>query len=201
MAPFHSHNVFKETTNTQNVIVSIGLKQYVDNDIGSWALFGKRYCIDNDNSILHKRHWFMTVQNQRTIPTKEHTVHLDFFNPINLIYFWGFQKSKVKAVTLLLNDRIYFEGPLQALEFLKISSGFGHLEPVVMFFSQNRFNERPHGSINFSRINNVKLCIDTDQLDFKIHVVGLNMQKISFDKDSYSVDFVMKNALISRLPQ
>ena len=69
-----------------------------------------------------------------------------------------------------------YDGPIEPLEHLKLSKGYD-VEPVVMFFSHDMVGTSTKSSINFSRIDEARLIIETEQEGtFPFYMVGLNMQ-------------------------
>jgi hypothetical protein len=198
MAPFHESDLVRPSTPKHNVCVIVTLKQQpcdVDSTAG-WTLYGQRYFLSGPERTiaLGKPHEFVTTQNQRSRPGDalgRNAVHLRFNHPVDLIYFWGFDKAKVRNVALRLNGHDYYDGSLEALEHAKRARGFGDVEPAVMFFSQSRFDERPRGAIDFSRIDHAALYIVTDQAgDVPLHVVGLNRQPLMHKHDMYGVAYI-----------
>ena len=195
MAPFHESDLVRPSTPKHEVCVVVTLKREA-HSTAAWALYGKRYFLSGPERAiaLGKPHDFVTTQNQRSLPGDalgRNAVHLRFSHPVDLIYFWGFDKAKVRNVALRLNGHDYYNGSLEALEHAKHARGFGDVEPAVMFFSQSRFDEQPRGAINFSLIDHAALYIITDQAgDVPLHVVGLNRQPLCFKCDMYGVAYL-----------
>jgi hypothetical protein len=195
MAPFHESDLIRPSTPKHKVCVIVTMK-HTSHTSKDWALHGKRYFLSEPcrSRVLNHPHTSVTTQNQRSRPgdvTGHHVVKLRFKYLVDLIYFWGFDKSKVRNVTLRLSGQNYYDGSLEALEHIKRARGFGDVvEPVVMFFSQNRFDEKPGGAINFSCIENATLHIITDQTgDVPLHVVGLNRQPLRYERDMYGLNY------------
>ena len=54
-----------------------------------------------------------------------------------MLMFWGVDKATVASVSLQLNGSAFYDGPLAPLERVKEQRGLGHVEPVIVFFSQD----------------------------------------------------------------
>lgn len=158
-----------------------------DFDLGkiSVELYGNVYFLDTPGrKLLYlKSNDFVTIQNQfcgaETIGPGYNSFDLNFNHPVYLIYFWGFDKSKVTNVKLLLNGAAFYDGCLNALEYFKTCSGYGDAEPCMIFFSQDRIGEPVRSSVNFSRLDKAQLVITTSQTEeSRVYIVGLNMQPV-----------------------
>lgn len=107
----------------------------------------------------------------------ENRIPLGFVHPLYCMYFWGFDKTKVKRVQLVLDGNIYYDGTIEALERKKEMLGYGHLKPVMMFFTDTKVGSRSMSSLNFSRVEKVELVIDTEQQQgCDIWIIALNTQ-------------------------
>lgn len=201
MAPFHETNLMRPSTKHHDLYVIIRMGAVIGHDHPTYALYGNVYFLDKPARLrlLDAPHEFATIQNQSNhgdVSREEGgvtTVDLTYNHPLHLIYFWGFDKSKVRNVKLLLDNAAFYDGPIEALEHYKASrcAAPPHPDPTVIYFSRGRsFDEPCMGTINFSRIDRAKLVIESDQEDaFPVHVVGLNVQPMRYCHDMYGLVF------------
>jgi hypothetical protein len=185
LAPFYEHNMMplvalKHHEVKINVWMKEGFLTESTND--GIEIWGYKYYLDTEprTRIKQMPHEMCTIQNQYTgSETMKYGINkfrLNFNHPVHTIYFWGFDKNKVRNVTLTLNGIKFFEGSIEVLEHLKYNKGYS-FEPVAIFFSQDDFKDRCGGTINFSRIDNAQLIIETDEeIDTEIQIVALNFQ-------------------------
>lgn len=194
MAPFHRNNlVFAKPKNHDVQIMVYWTDAASDGGKAPEVeLYGHAFYLAEISKHVHE---FMTVQNQcvDTYTLKKGINVLDnrYFNhPLYLIYFWGFDKTKVKRVRYLINKQVYYDGSLAALEHLKTVYGFGHVVPTILFFSPDRLGQATSSSINFSRIDYAELEIETDQDDEPtVHLVGLNAHPLRYVCGMYGLAF------------
>lgn len=148
------------------------------------VLYGNVYYLDDpERKILYENSdEFITIQNQYTGSEKlkkgVNTIKLHYNHPVYMMYFWGFDKTKVKNVKLTLEGHSMYDGPIEPLEHHKNQRGLGHVEPTFIFFSPDKFNVPTGSSVNFSRMDYPRLMIETEEEDADIHIVGLNMQPL-----------------------
>lgn len=155
-----------------------------DSILNKIDLYGNIYYLDTpERKILFSNsEEFITIQNQYTGVEKlkkgVNKIVLNYNHPLYLMYFWGFDKTKVKNVQLTLNGCAMYDGPIEALEHHKQQRGLSHAEPTFIFFSPDAFNVPTGSSVNFSRIDRAHLVIETEEENADIHIVGLNMQPL-----------------------
>lgn len=197
MAPFHNTNlVFPSCKYHDMQIILEGVLTEICN-VNDTMIYAECYYLDNNkrNYINNITHSFPTYQNQTyyddCVVLKKgcNTFKLNFNHPVHSIYFWGFDKSKVKRVTLTLNDfsaytkppektsdTIYYDGALDPLEYYKQSRGIS-ADPVFIFFSDKDIGKRPTSTINFSRLDYPRLTIETEQDDEPMfYLNSINLQ-------------------------
>lgn len=188
MAPFYDHNMAYVSVAFHEYCVYVTLTDdfMADFDMGKvkMELYGNAYFLDVPGiKRLREAHEFVTIQNQfcgaETMRPGQNSFDLPFNHPVYLIYFWGFDKSKVTNVKLTLNGSTFYDGSLDALEYYKKCRGFGDAEPCIIFFSQDEFGEPVRSSVNFSRMDKAHLVLTTtDNEECKVYIVGLNMQPL-----------------------
>jgi hypothetical protein len=149
-------------------------------------LYGNVYFLDNKErkDLFMNPHSFITTQHQYTGVEKMICGHsaftLNYNHPVYMIYFWGFDKSKVKNIWLQLNGHDFYNGPPEPLEHYKLSRGYD-VEPMMIFFSQDDFNVPTKSTVNFSRIDRAQLIIKSEQYEpTDVHIIGLSLQPIRF---------------------
>ena len=166
MAPVHQNNLVMPSAQHHNFVVIV---EFVDSPV-EVSLYGKAYYLDNPDRapLFDNRHEFTTVQSIAIDCGKlrkgNNTIKLNYFNhPVYMLYFWGFDKSKVTNVRFEINECPIYDGPIEPLEHYKASRGHGHCAPLVIYFSEDKLNVLPRSSLNFSRIDRVVLNIETNQ--------------------------------------
>jgi hypothetical protein len=188
IAPFHANNLCMSTTINHHELC-IKIEVYDGIDMFNCKLYGNMYYLNKSNMYylnkkegLNDMYDFVTVQNQhcgmQQMNVGINSFKIHFNHPMYLIYFWGFDKKKVKNIKLTFMDKPYYDGPIEPLEHLKLSKGYD-IEPVVIFFSHDMVGAQTKSSINFSKIDESNLIIETTQQgEFPIYIVGLNMQVV-----------------------
>lgn len=184
MAPFYDHNMafVSATVHDYSVVVTLA-DTMSDVALENFELYGNTYHLDNAGTKkLHDYNDFFTLQNQFCIETMrvgENCFKLDFVSSGYLIYFWGFDKSKVTNVRLKIEGHTYFDGSLDSLEYFKMCQGYGSAEPCMIFFSQNDLDEPSGSTVDFSTAGIAHLLITTTQTaESRVYIVGISMQKM-----------------------
>lgn len=183
LAPFLDHILLPlNSLKYHSVKINIKLKnEFVKNNHGcKIQIWGYKYYLAEKQRIETEQleHNMITLQNQYTgleeMKKGRNVFRLNFNQPVCLIYFWGFNKDKIRNIRLLLNEHDYFSGTVNILEHLKHKKGYT-FDPVAIFFSHDDFTNRTQGTINFSRINNATLIIESDQEEpCNVKIVGIN---------------------------
>ena len=184
MAPLHANNLVFPSSIHHDLWIAVTFKQGFAVDIDAVELYANKYVVSESarERLFSEPHSFMTTQHQYIGPDRlekgVNRIKLHFNHPTYLIYFWGFDPSKVKNVRVLLdNDTVFYEGPIEALDHMKASRGLSHVRPTVLFFSDGPPGGPIDCSMNMSRIDNAYLEIDIDQEgSTPIHIVGLSSQ-------------------------
>lgn len=185
LAPLYNHNMIPPSLEHHEFKINIEYaKEYqYTNDV---EIYGNRYFLDNPErkNLFNNSHSYITIQHQYTGMEKMICGHtgfrLNFNHPVYLIYFWGFDKSKVKNITICLNGHNFYNGSAEALEHYKLSRGYD-VEPMMFFFSEDDFDKPTKCTVNFSRIDSAQLYILSDQKEeTNVHIVGLNLQPVRF---------------------
>lgn len=179
MAPLHEHNLVFPSMIHHELVVWVSMLTPCNP-----KLFGNKYYLETPDRqhLFSVSHEFATLQTfmfndfKNKITKGVNSFKLPFNHPTYMIYFWGFDKSKVTNVAFNLNGAPYYSGPIEPLEHQKALRGL-NVEPTFIFFSQDPFHKQIKSSINFSRIDSIELVITTDQeeeTDF--HVAAINLQ-------------------------
>jgi hypothetical protein len=72
-------------------------------------------------------------------------------------------------------------GLLVSVERKKASMGFSRVDPAIIFLSEDPPGTCTHCSVNFSRIDNPYLEIETEEEGtVPVYIVGLNMQPLRY---------------------
>lgn len=199
MAPFYNNNLVFPST--QHMLLKINIKFKENYDHSEVSIYANNYYLDTlDRRILYTDpHEFITIQNQGAYEHSKYKMkkginifRLNFNHPVYQIYFWGFDKTKVKNIKLELNKANFYNGPIEPLEHHKLELGLD-VEPVMIFFSQNKIDECLKSSINFSRIDYANLIIETEEEieeeEKEIYIIGLNMQPIRCSNMMYGLAY------------
>lgn len=153
-----------------------------------WELYGNQYFVPEAYSsrLRDMAHEHCSIQSQFTgteeLKPGKNSVRLHFNHPVHLLFFWGFDPTKVTRVALELNGKPYYDGSLAALENLKASRGLQNVAPSVLWFNQGPLNAPSKATINFSRVDHARLVLELadDAAPTHIQVVGLNLQPIRY---------------------
>lgn len=184
MAPFHETDLVFPSAKYHDLEIVVELEQ---DDADPIELYANRYYLNNDGRrrLSDSAHCFVTVQNQYRGPDKVvagvNRVRLNFNHPVHLIYFWTMQI--VRHVRLLLNEKVFFDGPVEVLVNFKAAKGFANVKPHIIFFNQGPITGHDvFGTVNFSCIDDPILEIETatDSTEGELHVVGLNLQPLRY---------------------
>lgn len=197
LAPFHDSNLVFPSCEWHEMVISIeGAFSELYNP-KDFQIYAECYYVDEQTKYRLKNtlQEFPTYQNityygdSHVLKKGINKFKLNFNHPVHSIYFWGFDKTKIKRITLTLNDYTcykntpeivyntdYYDGTLEPLEYSKKSRGIS-AEPVFIFFSDTTIYERPKSTINFSRLDCPILTIETEQEDEpEFYLNGINIQ-------------------------
>ena len=199
MAPFHKNNLAFPSTIDQDLMIKVTFKQGHGVDLGALELYANKYVVSESarERLFYEPHSFMITQHLYAGPdplnpgvNRIKLWHLR--HPTYLIYFWGFDPTKVKNVRVLLdNDTVFYDGSIEALDHMKASRGLSHVGPTVVFLSDSLPGEPIKGYVNMSCIENARLEIDTEQEEAtQIHVVGLACQPYQYVNGTAGTVFV-----------
>lgn len=203
MAPLYDHNLIQPSCQHHEFKIHVEYtKEYIDastdanaNHVENVKLYGNVYYleIDKRRQLFQTSHEFITIQHQWTGSEKMvcgHTAFkLNFNHPVYLLYFWGFDKSKVRNIKIVLNGQDFYNGSAEALEHYKSSRGYD-VEPMMFFFSQDDFDKPAKCTVNFSRIDSAQLIIQSDQHEATdVHIIGLNVQPVRFSSGMMGLAF------------
>jgi hypothetical protein len=208
MAPFHDSDMaVLMALQHHELNVHVSLHADYEHPCDGWELYANQYVLDVPaRRALHgKLQEHFTLQSQytgaETLKAGVNRFKLNFNHPIHLIYFWGFDATKVTRVALELNGGAVYDGCIEALHNLQRARGLdvwsaepakfaGHgpanVEPTVLFFNQAPLHLHSTATINFSRIDRAELVIETTEdvplsSDSRtVHIVALNTQPIRY---------------------
>lgn len=176
MAPFHDNNIGCTDLQEFKIIVTFH-KPYIQ----SAELYGNHYYHHRNRKLTYGFPEYFSIRNQyQSIGLWGNNMRLRFDDSVYMMYFWGFDKSKVIKITLRLNGHDYYDGPIEPIEHIKKSKGYD-CEPCMFFFSHNTYDKPMYSTINFSRIDYAALYIQTteeNQMDMTVHVVALSLTKV-----------------------
>jgi hypothetical protein len=181
LAPLHEHNVVFPSMEHHELVIWITFHIPDCNP----RLFANVYYLEEPDRkhLFSVPHEFATLQTFMMNDFKNKIIRganayiLPFNHPTYMIYFWGFDKSKVTNIALNLNGHPYYNGPIEPLEHQKALRGLAGVEPTFIFFSNDRFDEQLKSSVNFSRIDSIQLVITTDQEEeSEMCVAAINLQ-------------------------
>lgn len=190
MAPFHSNNLVFPSVEHHELQIYIEFHDSYDDLL---EIYGDMYFLETEDRkrLATVQHEFATIQSQYCGPEKiqkgTNCVRVNFNHPVYMIYFYGLDKSKINNIKLSFDTAVYYDGPVYPLEHRKLVCGFGQVEPLMIMFSTDEFNKVTRSTINFSRIDNAVLEIDTDESDTEVHVVGLNCQGVRYMNGMYGL--------------
>lgn len=187
LAPLHANNLVFPSAKYHDLRIYVQLQPsfFKENQGKDIELYGCQYIVSDRYKLQTDAHDFITVQNQYTgaevLKKGINRIKLNFNHPVYVIYFWGFEKDKVKKVRLLLNNAVFFEGSAAVLAHQKACRGFSHVDPMMLFLSEEDPGQPTKTTVNFSRIDNPILEIETEQEDeTPVYVVGLNLQPLRY---------------------
>ena len=189
MAPLHDMNLVSPSYQYHELVILIEGAVEVD-------FYAECYYIFNYQKTLQAVQEGVTYQNQfadqNVLKKGVNTFKLNFNHPMHCIYFWGFDKSKIKRVTLALNDysyykwpqegdtaaTVYYDGGIEPLEYYKDSKNI-KADPVFILFSDMKFDKKPKATINFSKLDYPILTIETHdnfEGEAPFYLNGINIQ-------------------------
>jgi hypothetical protein len=192
MAPFYDTNLIVPTLEYHEIIICIVFYEEQDKNIDI-NLYGNTYFlnIDNYKYIKNNGYEMITIQNQylgeKNLIKGINSLNLYFNHPMYLIYLWGFDKAKVKNIKIEFNKINYYDGSIEALQNFQYNKELQEMDPLIIYFSQEKVGTPTISSVNFSRIDTAKIIIDTDEENCDIYIVGLNMQVVKFCNEMYGL--------------
>jgi hypothetical protein len=194
MAPFHENNLIMPSAEYHKLTITIKFVESYDSQID---LFAKQYYLNTPQRVefFKQPHTFITYQNQCSHfnalnNSGTNIFALNYNHPVYLIYFWGFDKTKVTNIRVSFNNYDYYNGGIEELEYMKKCKGLEKVEPVIIFFSQENLYKQSRDTINFSRIDYAKLIISTTETEEKpVYIVGQNLQPIRYMSGMYGLAF------------
>lgn len=198
MAPFHDNNLVFPSSQWHRLVIMVQLQKdffdkHPDQSFNDFELYGHRYMVGDKTKLFDYGHEFITVQNQYSgaEPLKKgiNSIKLNYNHPVYLIYLWGFDKSKVQHVRLLLDGVTFLDASIADLEHQKACRGFAHVKPLMLFLSENDPGEHTKTTVNFSRIDQAILEIDTLEESAPMYGVGLNIQPLRYSQGMVGLVF------------
>ena len=173
LAPFHSHNLLSLVgLKDQPIRITVDFvgdssSSKSDSSIADAEIYGKMYFLSESprkeamsyDMGIAETQWGGDHPKGKYMSHTKH--HLQFDHPISMLFFWGIDKATIQSVCLALNGHVFYDGPIEPLERIKEERGLGHVEPIIMFFSQEGFQSPYQSTVNFSRIDSATMVIGT----------------------------------------
>lgn len=196
LAPLHKTNLSFPSAAYHDLVVVIYFHPAVPEDIKKSArLYGSTYYLEplRAKTLRDNIHHQMTFQSQftgaETLNPGTNTFRLNFNHPIYAIYFWGFDPRHITRVVVDLDGHTFYDGPIAPLEHIKATLA-PTLSPLAVFFTQDPIGTRTLSSINFSRVDNPKITIETSQESpTPFYLVGVNMQPYTYQSGMVGLRF------------
>lgn len=168
LAPFHSHNLLS-LVGLRDTPVVIQVEFLAAVAVAA-EIHGKMYFLSNGprkaamayEMGIAETQWGGDHPKPMSLPYTKH--RLSFDHPISMLIFWGIDKKTIEVVKLHLNGHAIYDGPIEPLERLKEERGLAHVEPLILFFSQEGPNSPYQSTVNFSRLDSVTMVIGTRQM-------------------------------------
>lgn len=184
LAPMYNHNLMNTRIEDQEFIIDVEYTS--DYNASGVELYGNVYILNNFDykRTCMREYSFYTIQHQHArIEQLEYgkgAFLLGFQNPVYVMYFWGFDKTKVTNIRICINGHVFYNGSAEALEHYKLSRGYD-VEPMMFFFSQDEFHKPTRCTVNFSKFDSVVLYIQSEQKEpCNVNIVGLSLQHVTF---------------------
>ncbi len=197
-APLHQHNLVFPSTKCHTLCIRLVFKEpgaYLAARHDSVVPYGNMYSLSE--SPCNRSFALLTIQNQYRgpVPMKRgvNTIDLRFHHPVYMMYFWGPDLSKIKSIDVRFSSTSsFYRGPPGPLERAKAVRGLSHVRPMCVFFCDALdFTDPTQCTVNFSRINNANLVIETDEeVPPPVHVVGLNSQPLRYAANMVGLTFM-----------
>jgi hypothetical protein len=182
--PFNMIPLFGE----KKVSVRIWIQFYTEHDIGKVELFAKKYVITN----MEKKEQLMNLSGSYLMYQLQYTGleafteitknRLNYNHPICAMIVYGLDYSKIKSVSLLLNDEVYCKNTVEELQEIKKRNGFDN-DMLMIFMGEtfDRNNIYRNTTVNFSRTDKRYLVIETDEVRTKEEDDGFMNACINFN--------------------
>lgn len=183
LAPFHKWTPVPPSTTYHDFVIFVEFKKHpLSSSSSPLRLCGLRYWLQQKQSDKDA-YEFITHQQQNwgpeTIKSGVNRIQLNLNNITRMIYFWGFDKTKVTNIRFLLDDEPYYEGTIEELEHYKCVAGYPDLtDPTMIVFSNESFDKFPYSAINFSVYDKAVLEIETTEENAIIDIVGISINQI-----------------------
>jgi hypothetical protein len=209
MASIQKNNlIMQRDTKYFNLSFEIIYDSFMSEYIDQVDFFGNIYVLDKParDNLIYNSHEFSTIQNKQNnniIHYGTNKIELKFNLQLPLIYFWGFDITKVTNIKLLLNERPYYDGTVEELmqeannRNYKFKSPLCELifdSPLCIFFSPNEIEEYTNSTLNSSLYNKIHLVIETTDTEDKcIYINALNLNTIIYNYNynyNYGVKFI-----------
>jgi hypothetical protein len=187
MGPLHNENLVMPSTQHHTLKILVCFKaDYIETvNPEEIELHANKYYVSNPKTLIETYQCFPIMQTQycgaEYVKNRVNKYKLSYNHPVYMLYFWGFDKTKVKRVRLLLDDAVFFDGSMATLEHKKACMGYSHIEPAMLFFSEDPLGSCTKSIVNFSKIDNPVLEIESEQeCESEIYIVAINMQPFRY---------------------
>jgi hypothetical protein len=188
----NKHNLFSNTKNIQILVNKLNT---------GFKIFANHYFLESGikrNDLLTKDFYNSGLQSSTISYKLQKGINTFTFSGkqfdglLYIIYFWGFDKSKVTNIQYNLDDQSLYNCSLEVLENFKLNMGYT-FEPCAIFLSQDRLEDYGKQtptmmSLNTTRIGYNKLIIETTQEnETNIHFVLLRLNFVKTSKCTHKL--------------
>lgn len=182
LSPIHDTNLVPPSTKYHDLNIIVDLKKPLVDGM-SMEIYGKKYYLETMSRF--EEYTGFTHQTQfsgtGTINKGVNRIPLHLNHLVRAILFSGMDKSKVRRIRLLLDGEVFYEGDITTLQTSKEIFGYPNIDTSMIVFSYDTFDKYPWSAINFSKIDEPILEIETDedQCEICIAAVNINMYVMS----------------------
>lgn len=194
MAPFYTTNLVFPSTPFHSLTIDLTFTPAYLQHLSTLStksnvvsMFANMYYVEpsHRDTLYRSAHDIVTFQNQHTgketVNEGVNSFPLRFNHPMYLMYFWGVDVDKIRNVKVVLDKEVYYDGPVAPLIHKQRQRGIDNRNVVTVFFSPDDVGNPSMSIVNFSRIDNPRLVIETDQEEpTALYIVGINMQPMKY---------------------
>jgi hypothetical protein len=171
MSPFHECNLIF----CKNITIEINLRC---NDIEMSGIYGNQVTYTN-TSVTTFDSWYekLILSVQHMFPNQNNVSNqkLQFEQPLHAILCWGFDKTQVQNIAVIINNKDYYNGPLDGLDVYNESLGYGDITASMILSTPYLF--RAGALIPMRSV--IQLRIATNEESYVLHVQGICQKQYS----------------------